>query len=99
MANEREIEGYRKAYAECTDAQLINHTHQWNPSCAQHIAAQQLLAERREQKAEERHQKIEGRLDELKRPHWTVLPNFWLIALSAVAAVVAAYFAWLALRK
>jgi hypothetical protein len=46
-----------------------------------------------------RHREIHDRLEELKRPHWTVLPNFWLTAISAIAAVAAAYLAWLALKK
>jgi hypothetical protein len=47
---------------------------------------------------ERRHRKIEQRLEDLKKPHWTVLPNFWITVLSALAAVVAAYFAWKALK-
>jgi hypothetical protein len=31
---------------------------------------------------------------EAKRPHWTVLPNFWFTVIAAVAAIVAVYFAW-----
>jgi hypothetical protein len=46
-----------------------------------------------------RHEELSKKLDELKKPHWTVLPNFWLTAISALAAVLAAYLAWLALRK
>lgn len=48
---------------------------------------------------ERRHREVENRLSVLKKSHWTVLPNFWLTAVSAVAAVIAAYFAWLALKR
>ena len=36
---------------------------------------------------------------ELRKPHWTVLPNFWLTVVSVLAAVTAAYLSWLALSK
>jgi hypothetical protein len=52
----------------------------------------------REEIEERRHREVERRLEELKKPHWTVLPNFWLTALSAFAAIVAAILAWLALK-
>lgn len=29
-----------------------------------------------------------------KEPHWSVTPNFWFTVISAVAAIVAAWFAW-----
>ncbi len=46
------------------------------------------------EKEEERHANIKLRLDELKKPHWTVLPNFWLTLIAALAAVAAAFIAW-----
>lgn len=52
-----------------------------------------------EEKASERHTEITANLRELKKPHWTVLPNFWLTFVSAVAALVAAVAAVLALNK
>jgi hypothetical protein len=33
--------------------------------------------------------------EKLKKPHWTVTPTFWVAVISALAAIVAAYFAWL----
>lgn len=45
-----------------------------------------------------RHDEITTRLAELKRPHWTVLPNFWLTLVSALAAIVAAVCAAIALK-
>jgi hypothetical protein len=33
-------------------------------------------------------------LEQLKKPHWTVKPNFWVTVVAAIAALVAAYFAW-----
>ncbi len=56
-------------------------------------------ADRREKAEEERNRKIEGRLEELRKPHWTVLPNFWLTTVAAIAAVVAAMIAWLAWKQ
>jgi len=44
------------------------------------------------------HREMQVRLESLKVPHWTVLPNFWLTLVSAIAAVAAAIFAWLALK-
>ncbi|MGD1032119.1 MAG: hypothetical protein ABSA05_13365 [Opitutaceae bacterium] len=48
---------------------------------------------------ERRHKELARRLDELKKPHWSVVPNFWITALSAAGALAAAYFAWLALKR
>jgi hypothetical protein len=53
----------------------------------------------REEIEDRKHREIEAHLKALKRPHWTVLPNFWLTVISAAAALIAAYFAWLALGK
>lgn len=50
-------------------------------------------------KAEQRHLEIRGRLEELKKPHWTVLPNFGFTVIGAIAAVAAAVLTWIALRK
>lgn len=50
----------------------------------------------REEKEEARHREIHGRLKELKKPHWSVAPNFWmtlvilvLTAIGSTAAVIA----------
>jgi len=55
-----------------------------------------IVAEAANQK---RHAELASRLAELKKPHWTVNPNFWLTVVSAAAAVVAAYFGWLTVIK
>ena len=55
------------------------------------LAAREAI--RREQAEEDRQRRLEQRLNELKRPHWTVTPNFWFTVLAAVAALVSAYFA------
>ena len=47
----------------------------------------------------QRHSELTQHLDDLKRPHWSVIPNFWITVVSAVAAVVAAVGVWLALLK
>jgi hypothetical protein len=41
-----------------------------------------------------RNAEILRRLADLKKPHWTVIPNFWLTLIGAIAAVVAAWLAW-----
>ena len=52
-----------------------------------------------ERKAAARHEQLHTQLKELKKPHWTVSPNFWVTVVSACAAIVAAYFAWVAIKK
>jgi hypothetical protein len=56
-------------------------------------------AARRELADANRHREIEARLNELKTPHWTVKPNFWITVIAAVAAILGAYFAWLSLPR
>ena len=99
MADAREIEQLRKTYSSHTDFDLIKITYEMIPSCANHIAAKQLLEERRAKVELNRHMVIEGKLSALKDPHWTVKPTFWLTFISAIAAVLAAWFAWLPLQK
>jgi hypothetical protein len=99
MARREDIQNRRNDYADYTDAELIHTTYQFTEFTAQNIAAQQLLAERREFREEQRNQKIEKRLNELKKPHWSVVPTFWLTFLGAVSAALAAWFSWLALKR
>ena len=70
------------------------------------LAASQVLHDKRaakisEQLAEVRDLdiKIHSGIRDLKKPHWTVLPNFWLTFLAAALAFVAAILSWLALQK
>ena len=66
---------------------------------AQNFASERPFVEYLSQElAKRRHNESMKRLDELRNPHWTVQPNFWITVVSAVAAVLAAYFAWLAVR-
>jgi len=102
---EHEIQNYISAFAHKTDEELMRETHRWVAHSEQHIAAKILIEQRRKakEKAQEeleqlRHSEIQRQLEELKRPHWTVLPNFWLTFASAIAAVIAAYLGWLALK-
>lgn len=44
------------------------------------------------------YEKTNREIKNLAKPHWTVQPNFWITTVSAIAAIVAAYFAWLAVR-
>lgn len=105
MDSDEQIAMYRKAYAQKSDSDLIHEMHRWVPHSEMHIAAKQLLEERRyaaqverDKREDERHREIERRLDELRRPHWTVRPNFAFTVIGASAAVAAAIFGWLALR-
>jgi hypothetical protein len=66
-----------------------------------------LLAERLSEEAREQDQKrqkamhlqLKEAVEKVSKPHWTVLPNFWLTCIGACAGIAAAWFAWLALRK
>lgn len=60
-------------------------------------AIERINAKEREENEAVRHREIQECLEELKKPHWTVNPNFWITLVSAIAAIVAAYFAWRAL--
>jgi hypothetical protein len=42
----------------------------------------------KEETEAKRHQEIQNKLEELKKPHWTVLPIFWLAFVSASAALI-----------
>ena len=65
--------------------------------------AEQAAAEHRHAVAEEanerRHADLARRVADLKKPHWSIVPTFWFTVISAVAAVAAAYFGWLALKR
>jgi hypothetical protein len=72
--------------------------HEWKIYAPQHIAAQQLLAERQlardvfsEEAQQTRHTEIGGKLDKLKEPHWTLPWTFWVV----VATFIVAILAWL----
>lgn len=98
MADPRKIENCRRAYSDFPDARLISITHEKIGSCEEHIAAQQLLAQRREQKQDTQQAHIENRLRELKKPHWSTVPIFWmtlviliLTAVGTIAAVISLF--------
>ena len=40
-----------------------------------------------------RHKQVEEHFDKLKKPHWTLVPTFWLVLTGAIAGVVAATMA------
>jgi cytoskeletal protein RodZ len=98
MPDKEQVDGYRKAYLNMTNSELIHEMASWLPHAPQHVAARQLLEERRlaaEQRRENieqaRHEVIGAKLDELKKPHWSVPWTFWV----ALAAAVIALGAWL----
>jgi hypothetical protein len=99
MANKDEIENCRKSYDHMADSELIHMMHQWVPYSAMHIAAKQLLEERRQTSNKERekletarHIEIQKKLEELKKPHWTTKYGFWVALVAMLAACIAAYF-------
>jgi hypothetical protein len=47
MADQREIDGWRQAYAKYSEADLLRISHEKISYCAEHIAAQQELHDRR----------------------------------------------------
>jgi len=52
-----------------------------------------LIALKNKEKLDEaRHHEIQNKLEELKKPHWTVNPTFWVSLVAMIAACIAAYF-------
>ena len=66
-----EVASWKKSFIDTTDDELILTMHKRVPHAPDHIAAKQELAARREAREQERHCKLESRLDDLKIPHWT----------------------------
>ena len=98
MADPQQVAGYRQSYSKKTRGELIEIMHEFVAYSEMHIAARQLLEEMDRRDIDDRYRSIENHIIGLQKPHWTVLPNFWLTAVSAIAAVLAGYFAWLSLR-
>ncbi|MGA3007335.1 MAG: hypothetical protein ABSE59_05530 [Opitutaceae bacterium] len=94
MADPDRIKKWHNEYALKTDDELIAIIHENSPTNWPYVAAQQILTERRLKVEKQRHDEIIGKLEKLKKPHWTVSPNFWITVVSAIAAVLAAYFAY-----
>jgi hypothetical protein len=46
----------------------------------------------------QRHNEISKRLDDLKKPHWSIVPNFWITVLISILTAIAVIAAFLALR-
>jgi hypothetical protein len=57
-------------------------------------AIDRINAKEREEKELAMHNEIHDTLEGLKIPHWTVLPNFWVTVIAALAAILAVYFSW-----
>lgn len=41
-----------------------------------------------------RHREIQNKLDELKKSHWTVNPNFWFTSIAAISGVIGCLLTW-----
>lgn len=50
--------------------------------------------EEAENSSDERYRKIEQHLEDLKKPHWTVVPTFWFALIGALGSALA-IFLWL----
>ena len=94
-----EIQQFKKSYNGMSEAELLEICHQWVPHDSRHIAARMLLEELRAEKEGTRHGEIRALLADLKKPHWTVTPTFWLALMSAAAAIAACIIAWYAWRQ
>ena len=46
-----------------------------------------------EEAANRRHNEISRRLDELRKPHWSVVPNFWLTVAILILTAIGVYLA------
>ena len=53
----------------------------------------------KEDRATQRHEQIHTQLMELKKPHWSVTPTFWLTLICAIAAITACVLTWIAWPK
>jgi hypothetical protein len=47
----------------------------------------------------QRHDEISRRLEELKKPHWSTVPNFWMTVAILILTVIGTITAALALRR
>ena len=49
--------------------------------------------------AARRHREVESHLSELRKPHWTVVPTFWLVIIGIVVGISAGVISWLAWHR
>lgn len=87
MPKPSEIAEWKERYSAYCDEQLIAEKHQWVENSEMHIAAVQLLHERQKAREEANHARL---LAEIKRPHWSTTPAFWVSVIAMVAACIAA---------
>jgi hypothetical protein len=80
------IAEWKARYSDYSDEQLIAEKHQWVESAEMHIAAVQLLHERQKVREEASHAKL---LSEIRHPHWSVTPSFYLLVVSVLLATAA----------
>ncbi|MDP1682071.1 MAG: hypothetical protein Q8L39_09900 [Burkholderiales bacterium] len=86
MPKAEDIAHWKNHYSSLSDEEVIAAKHQWIESSEMHIAAVQLLHERQKERENSKHAEI---LSEIKRPHWSVTPSFYLLVLSAFLAAAA----------
>lgn len=70
-----------------------------NPQNQENIAARIVLEERRlrnaseaEARSEAMHRELKGAMDDLKKPHWTVVPTFLIAIAAALFGAVAVFY-------
>jgi len=96
MSYREEIEKTKKRYKDLSPLELkkkqLEFSHMTDTS--DYIAISELIEQNDIVAPEIRHAELVGKLDELKKPHWTVNPTFWIAVVAAIAGVAAAYFAY-----
>jgi hypothetical protein len=106
MTRPQDIEAEKERLKNESDDHLVQLTYTRTAIAEDHIAAVQLLRERQESSARERHDALVGRIDRyrseikgrhqellaaVKKPHWSTTPAFWVAVLAMCAACIAAY--------
>ena len=102
----KDIDRWIDGHQNDTDAQLQAIVASKDKLCLDYRAALELLDRRAKSQraydlelAEMRHRELSDRLAALEKPHWTTTPVFWVTALGAVAALLAAIFAYPAFHE
>lgn len=106
MSNQPIIDKHKEAFRSKSDSELISLYRQFQPHAEMSLAAQQILHERkieaekaREEREIARHQETQNKLEELKKPHWTVSPNFWFTFIAAISGVAGCLLTWHSARQ
>ena|ERR1035441_7471481 len=88
-----------KFLKEATDEQLADVLRRGRIGEEIKIIFQDELIDRRHKQMNAQFEKVKTGLVELKKPHWTLVPTFCLVVLSAIAGVILAVMEILAWKK